>query len=273
MHEFVKVFGERNSGTNFLNLTLEANGVSARILNKEPDYLPAGWVNGFAEQDRAFFIERYLDRLDRQEFKRNFGWKHARVSVERLSGVQMFPRTFFIFLVRNPFNFVASLHRRAYNLLPSVRPDRKAFIRSPLIANERDHLDAIYLANPVELWNQKTLSYIDFVRKVGNACLVRYEDLIADPAGFIDWVSAAGPSFSTNCFVPAASTKDDALGFADYRANALGFDPRSEFDAEDFDFLQARITDELARCLGYDKGATTFPAQPWRIDRFSYLAA
>lgn len=272
MYEFVKVFGERNSGTNFLNLMLHGNGVHATILDKDKDFLPAEWVLGFAEQHRDFFVERYLDQLDRQEFSRNFGWKHARVSFDRFATHEMFPRTFFILLVRNPYNFVSSLHRRNYNILPPVATDRKSFIRAPLMANERDHVDNVYVRTPVDLWNQKTLAAIDLTLKVKNACLVRYEDVVRDTIGFIRWLSRAGLVFDHDDIVPMASTKRDPIRFEDYRAKALNFDPAEEFDAEDHAFIRDRIPEKLARMLGYDLDRTTFPDKAWTNEMFSYLA-
>ena len=271
MYEFVKVFGERNSGTNFLNLMLVGNGVRSLVLNKEPDFVPAEWVTRFAEKDREFFVERYLDQLDRQEYLRNFGWKHARVSVDRLAALEFFPRTFFILLIRNPVNFVASLHRRPYNVLPGILADRKQFIRSPLIANERDHLDSILVRNPVEFWVKKTTAAIEMAASVKNACLLRYEDLVADTVGAIRWLGRAGLDFATDDIVQVSSTKKDPVSFAEYRTKALSFDPDREFDAEDLAFIMGQVPRPLARLVGYEDGRTSWPEAPWTSEMFSHL--
>lgn len=263
MFQFVKVFGERNSGTNFLNLMLQGNGVDATILNKEVDFLPSEYALSFDEAIRDVFVERWLDDLDREEFRRNFGWKHARVSRERLGRHPEFERAFFILLIRNPFSFVASLHRRPYNLLPVPKGDRKGFIRSPIMANERDHLDSVYVPSPVDLWCQKAVAAIEFALTGDNACLVRYEDVMADTVGFIRWLSRRGLRFQSDDVVQVASTKRDPISFQEYRDKTLAFDPEKEFDREDYQDILGRIPEKLLDILRYNAGRIEWPASPW----------
>ena len=139
----VKVFGERNTGTNFLNRLLSFNtdlqvlrhgrAVSRTHLKTlEDSARQLGSAGPFSSQLRQLVLNRFVDEQRSNEYKSNFGWKHARVLVNDLQRSPHKEDTLFIFLIRNPWRFVSALHAgrttcfrlrlQVQALLPSLSP-------------------------------------------------------------------------------------------------------------------------------------------------------
>ena len=250
----IKVFGERNTGTNFAERLIALNYPALTVLRH-------GNNDGLAEQAARFgpdltplVLERLIDGRRAAEFPQNFGWKHAAVSVGRLRSVPSFRTTGFVLLVRNPFRFLASLWRRPYNLIMPGGPpqDLSTFLRTPILANQRDGLEYAWIASPVDLWTAKVRAHIEAAQELRQqALLVRYEDLVAQPTLITEWLGGLGLAEPRTFEIPDASTKGDALRYQDYRAEAAEKDPAEAFSACDRDFIAGRLEDDLCERFAY----------------------
>ena len=185
---FVKVYGERNTGTHFLSKLLKINTdlaeLRARKVTEKKTELKT-LLSSFSsiEQSpvmRRLIRERLIDAQRDRQFEENFGWKHAAVDTRRVEMNPQFNQTLFICLIRNPWRFISALHRRPYNYLPEVADSLKDFIVSPLIANSRDGLKNVFQPNPVELWNQKVASYLEFAGKYPENVRILYYEFRGD---------------------------------------------------------------------------------------------
>ena len=256
MIDRIKIFGERNTGTNFAELLIGLNHPGLRVLTH-------GDNNGLNEQAAKFgagrapvVLERLIDARRAAEFPENFGWKHAAPAPDAIRAAPAFAQTCFLFLVRNPFQFLTSLARRPYNLiLPDGRPgDMSGFLRGPILLNQRDGLavrDGV-VANPVQLWSLKTAAHRATAAALGKqALLLRYEDLVADPTRPARWLATLGHRTDGVLKVPAASTKGDALSFSDYQARTRDVDPVEAFSPEDRAYVVEQIDQKLCADLGY----------------------
>ena len=240
----VKVFGERNTGTNFLNKLLSVN-TNLQVLSSGNNSLPRAKLqvidqsavslghttDQLSSQVRQFLLERFIDEQRRLEYPDNYGWKHARVV---LSDLEMSPyknSTLFIFLIRNPWRFVSALYRRPYNLFPISYSNLSSFVDSPFLANERDRMPNLLINNPVELWNEKVKSYLYCSDILENSIVCYYENLVTSLDEFIDAIRPVC-SVSSNIRIPINSTKKDDKTFNDYRQEVLAYDPVSELGEE-----------------------------------------
>ena len=235
--QYLKVFGERNTGTNFLCKLIRDN-TDIQVLSHHDNSVPAARLShlesshfcGTTQQHfesslRKLILERLIDQQREDEYAENFGWKHARVSVDDLQKPERFSSTFFVFLIRNPWRFVSALHRKPYNLFPEPKGDLSDFVDSSFLANERDRMPSNYIANPVELWNCKVESYFDCSSRIENSMVCYYEEIVAHPKAFMNALSCAC-NVSPLIRIPAKSTKTDYKTYDDYREEALSYDPR-----------------------------------------------
>jgi hypothetical protein len=277
VYRYIKIFGERCSGTKFLNEFLSRNLAGISVLSHKTNEVPRARADLFAgdypgEILDTLVLERFIDQQRKKEFPSNYGWKHASVSESYLRSSPLFSETLFIFIVRNPFYFLNSLFLRQQNLYPQrAGIDRKRFVRSPIVANERDNLDDILVDSPIVLWNKKNRSYVETVKDLDNAKLVRFEDLVQDPQGFLHWIETAGITLAGELDVPQESTNRATLGFEDYKAKALSYQARCDFSDDEIDFINAAIDRELADIFGYSDATTEMDKPTWTNGKFSFL--
>lgn len=137
---FIKIYGEQNSGTIYLEWLLKKN-LDATL----------------------------LDSFD-------FGWKHRIAPMEDELTDKMKAEVLFLCLVKNPYSWLISMHKRPY-FHESLR--KLSFL---------DFLKYSYgdYRNPVVMWNLKNSSYLSLGTYVKFHEILRYEDILMDPSGFIN---------------------------------------------------------------------------------------
>lgn len=199
---------------------------------------------------RPLLREHLIDQLRRREFPENFGWKHARVTVPYLKQAEIFDETLFVFVCRNPFRFLHALFRRPYHAGLRNWTSKSDFLRSPWHLTGRDNLKCRSIDNPVRLWNVKTGSYVE-CSSVPNGVLVRYEDLIVDPEGFIDSLRGCGLTVKRPFRNVNRSTKGDAKSYEDYVREVRRFRATDWFSDRDFEFIASQLDRQLCRRLNY----------------------
>jgi len=266
---FIKVFGERNTGTHFLIKLLRKN-TNAELLvhpdgaseatHKNFEHIIACYpdlVKGNPAL-RSAILERLIDSDRSKDFSDYYGWKHAAVNTNQLKQNPKFEKTLFICLIRNPWRFISALHRRPYNLFPQPFQHLTDFIQQPLIMNSRDNLIESYISSPVELWNKKTESYL----KLKNDCptnvvIAYYEDVICDVSRFLN-------SLQFFCEVksppkiPNQSTKrdiktreQDKKTFSDYKDEVERYSPLSALGDKACNLIAERIDKYVFRKTYY----------------------
>ncbi len=246
--EYVKVFGERNTGTNFLNqflnlnttLTVLGHGKNDRCKERANKIYEAHRIKD--AQVKRFIRERMIDAEREQEFSDNFGWKHSAPSLQKLMTSPRYNQTLFICLIRNPWRFLTSLHRRPYNLVPIPKDDFSNFIRSPFVASAREGLDDTFLPDLVTLWNLKVGAYHRLHdQSNSNVLLVYYEELVIDVAPFVSRLSQFCEINHAAIQIPQDSTKKENKTYADYRAEVLEYNPLDTMSREDASYIGQRL--------------------------------
>jgi len=263
----VKVFGERNTGTNFLNKLLSLN-TNLQVLGhgnnsishsklKEIDqsFARLGHTEKLSPQIRQFVLERFIDEQRRLEYPDNYGWKHARVLIGDLEKSPHKDSTLFIFLIRNPWRFVSALHRRPYNLFPTPSSNLSAFVDSQFLTNERDCMPSLLINNPVELWNEKVKSYLGCSNTLENSLVCYYENLVTSVDEFMDAIRPVC-NVSSNIRTPINSTKKDDKTFNDYKQEVLSYDPVSDLGEEVYLNILKKIDSNVLAQTIYSESST-----------------
>lgn len=159
MGKFLKIYGERNTNTNYmselirLNLNVtEVSGVVPPVILKAQKILPGK--------------ELLRDAYFRLNYRKNLGWKHACVKcpgefmryeiVKSISG--------FLTITKNPYSWLLSLYRRPYHQYYKDSPSFEAFLLRKWKTVGRDNIKGC-VENPIMLWNIKNRSYLQLDRE------------------------------------------------------------------------------------------------------------
>ena len=130
----LKIYGEQNSGTIYLYWLIKRN------LDVELDESPV------------------------------LGWKHRLAPSEDEIPEENKESTLFVCLVKNPYSWLLSMHKRPYHHESLKKLSFSDFLKY----SYGDY------RNPIVMWNKKSRSYVELGNYVNNHALIRYEDLLAD---------------------------------------------------------------------------------------------
>lgn len=260
----LKVFGERNTGTNFLQSFLRLNtslkvlkggdGGREDIKRQFKDFvLKHDIKDPFAQK---LVMESLLDQESTKRSQINFGWKHANVCPKMLSKASGFEDVCFVFIIRNPWRFISSLHQKPYNLLPKPTADLSHFVRSPIYVNQRDRLSSRLIKSPVELWNRKVRSYFEFnLVHPKQSLIVYYENLVLSPDGFADQLRKYC-TVNEKIIVPNDSSKKhrgDTKTFTEFCQEVRRYNPRKVLGEDIFSLIAAHLDRDLIAQTPYQE--------------------
>lgn len=242
----VKLYGERNTGTNYL----------ARLLhhNLPVELLPGSVSRRAARLQRLLPGREWLrDLYFRATFPRNLGWKHSAVrapaALERLP-VSHHPLGF-VTLTKNPYAWLLSLHRRPQHQFHKAGLPFQAFLESPWQTVRRGNAPRT-VPTPVALWNLKNRSYLQ-LDGWWPVAHVRYEDLLADPAAEVERIAQVlGVPWDRSGFKNIEqSTKDPGRTFASYQRYYLEERWREGLAPESIAIINRHLDHDLAAHFGY----------------------
>lgn len=255
----LKIFGERNTGTNFLEDTLSASvdipvvpGFLPKIISSYPHRLLRRTL---PHALRASIVETLQD-VGYVALRRRYGyWKHAIVVDANHAGAALPADDGYICLVKHPVAWMLSLKRRPYCTL--VDPDRiKTMPLAEFAAMQwrpirRENKPGIF-ANVFEMWNEKVRSYLDLARK-RDTVVVTYEDLLREPQRTLDQI-ATHFSFVPRVSgwkMPVHSTKKDAKTTEDYVEYYVQEKWRENVDGNVWDVAVRELDRELLNLFDY----------------------
>ena len=243
----IKVYGERNTNTNYLEQLIHLNldvaqlpGVVPRYVKTIQKVLPGKeWL-----RDWYFSVTPH----------RNLGWKHSRVEPVTESGrFDILNRGIcFISITKNPYSWLMSLYRKSYSHQYKVeKPDFETFLATPWKTVARDNCESA-LASPVELWNIKNASYLlleDF-----NGLNLTTESTVQNPQAVIEKISG---HFSIDRLAPGflnyeRSTKDSGKDFAWYQDYYLNEKWRDDLSEHSVAIISRTVDQDLMRHFGYE---------------------
>lgn len=254
--EALKIFGERNSGTNYVEqLVLRNFDVEVlRGVAPVPSFAMRAFrriVGLFSMRTADDLLERNRDRFFRDHFDQSLGWKHARVPVEKYDDAT-FSRVGFLMLVKHPYAWALSLFRRPYH--SGRRPEDgwtfERFLEAPYRVVEREELGREALC-PAEIWNRKAASYVELERQAPFSLTCKYENFLSSEDGELARVEERFGIRRQRHERVEASTKGDDKSHADYAAYYLGERWREKLSSEAISIMNAGFDRSLVEHFGY----------------------
>ena len=255
----LKIYGERNSGTTYLH-NLVARNLKVRPLAGEvPD-----WVHNLARRSAGIaklassprgrqVDEAIKDWWFEMTFPLNLGWKHMAVpSPDLLSKYSISHSTHFIALVKNPYSWLLSLHRRPYHLYDAKDLPIHDFVSTPVACLGRENMPSAYLS-PVELWNHKMASYIRLCMAFPTL-VIKYEELLRSPLTIVRSISKSlHGNFESSEFenIHLSSKPTRTNTYDDYRKYYLTEQWRSDLNAAAIEAINRGLDGSLMAELGY----------------------
>ena len=232
------VFGERNSGTNFIDALLRRNFPS--LANSASDRRgPAGF---------------------------RYGWKHGFPQMVTAPDF-----TLAVVVFRRPEDWLRSMHERPWHAAPELRGlSFGAFIRAPWssivddpnfgparrdarfrseLQWDRHPLTGAPFENILALRNAKNAGFQSLNARFSTTVSVRYEDVAAAPEAFLDFLSRRFGLERAADYEPVLTTRGLRRG------SAFKPSPPTELEAEDTRFVWSELDAGLEAALGYGPGA------------------
>jgi hypothetical protein len=239
----VYVFGERNSGTNYVQNLIVKNCVAgvtrARLYNRENQAL-LGWKHGFPAMLGAPF-----DVLAVVVYREPLAWLHG--------------------MMRNPWHAAAHLHNLTFSQFIrqewlavvddagfGVAQDAPIWRRELMI--ERDPQTGLRFANVMRLRTAKNIGFATLDHRFANVLRVTYESVLANPQGFLNALCATYNLSRLPKFDPILHDR------ATPSRGPYQPKPLPDIGAADLDFIRAELDMAAERALGY----TLMPAQAVR---------
>lgn len=242
MKKKIKVFGERNTGTNYIEKLIENNLDIEIISGIVPR--PFLWLTLGTEKGRDLYFKMF--------YERTFGWKHS-VAPDSEKMAKAGEHIVFIAAFKNPYSWLLSLYKKPYHLGEAKRESFAAFLESPCPTVGRENYGPAF-KNPVEMWNIKNRSYLDLQEKA-NLYPLRYEDLLENPGKVIDDI---GDKFSISLRKKGfqnieKSTKEPGRkNFDFYRNYYLQEEWKKNLDSKALTIINGSLDHDLAKSLGYE---------------------
>lgn len=246
--QLIKVYGERNTGTNYLARLIDLNFQVQQL----PGTIPA-WLSKIQQliHGKEFARDAYFAMT----YHSNLGWKHSRVkSAEDIRKCAVHTKDLsFITLTKNPYSWLLSMYRRPYHRYFHEKPDFETFLSNPWGCVGRENVAGV-ISNPVELWNIKNASYIQLVNKLP-ALTLRFEDLLEDPKHVLESISEAfSCKWKVDRFVNFdQSTKESGKDSDFYRDYYLNEQWKAEFSPQLTTIINKHLNDDVMNYFNYQK--------------------
>lgn len=212
----LKIYGERNTGTNYLSELIRLNLNVELLAGIAPEYVQA-------IQKVLPGNELIRDLYFYFTFSRNLGWKHSLVkSPDILKKIGIVsPDIGFVTITKNPYSWLLSLYNKPYHQKLKSKLSFEEFLSTKWKTVGRENGPMEYL-NPVELWNKKNASYIALSSEFKTLNL-KYENILSNPKEVISLISSKFDlDVNVGGFVNVIqSTKESDKNYSHYQAYYL----------------------------------------------------
>ena len=185
MATFVKIMGERNSGTNFTVRTLLENfDIEADVrglgLPKLQKFIISRW---FLPPAVSHYLEDYFWlQVHLKSLSTHGGWKHAPITPNLIEKFVSKPDRQIVCVVRHPLAWARSMHRNPFHAIDKIPKNFDSFLSMQWHPRPRDGMGKAPLPSPLVLWREKVRNYLAIAEEYDNIHVIRYEDLLLDPA-------------------------------------------------------------------------------------------
>lgn len=243
----IKVFGERNSGTIYIEELIRRNFAVELLRGIELEWVE--WLQKFLPGKNIA-----VDLFFRSTIEHSLGWKHMLPMPTLLSFREEIVRrsVFFITITKNPYSWLLSLYRRPHHYRDRLPASFEEFLVTPWRTVSRE-LGPEYYLNPIDLWNNKNAAYLEMNQHF-QVMNVRYEDLLVDITPFL---SALENKLSLDRTAAQYanieySTKSDIKTYKDYKDYYLGERWKNQLSNQAIEIIRNNLDCNVSRQFGYE---------------------
>lgn len=207
----IKIFGERNTGTNAITQLLKRNsksyvfpGTMREIsINLGEEIRVKRQAGLLSNEEKESMIDNVF--LDLGLLKQ---WKHTATRFRINDDIK---DTHFIFTVREPHSWLVGFFKRPHHILVNKPDNLLDFAQLDWRVVARDNLANTYY-KPMELYAEKLYSYIEFINELEKRnmsySIVRFEVFVQSQKAIFDDLKCYLDSPSAEFFEVNESTKD-----------------------------------------------------------------
>lgn len=243
--KLIKIYGERNTNTNYLSKLIELNLQAQEIQGVVPPYI-------MKIQELLPGNEFIRDLYFHFTFPQNLGWKHTAVKpTHKLERYKLYNDNLtFLTITKNPYSWLLSLYRNPYHQYYDEKPSFEVFLQTEWKTIARDGVQG-NLVNPIELWNIKNRSYLQLDQS--KALNITTESIFNNASHIIKNISK---QFSierkdTSFINYERSTKNNTKDSNYYRDYYLLEKWKEELTPEAIKIINNSLDKELAQSFGY----------------------
>ena len=244
MH-YLKIYGERNTGTNWVRRLVELN-LAVEIV---PGVAPT-WIRYITNKYNSRIRDNVIDYYFQYSINRNLGWKHCNVDnplLRKIFAKKDSKYYTIISLTKNPYSWLLSLYDESYH----VNFDNHAhgflqFLQFSWKPVNRELL-AKTLTNAISTWNLKNGAYI----KNDKIVKFRYEDLVRSPDLLVDKLECL-PRKSSEFINMEKCAKRTNKSFEDYSEYYLSEKWKKRLTRESIEFINKRLDPDVMTYFSYN---------------------
>ena len=248
----IKIFGERNTGTNYLEKLIKLNFPQFCLLEGTSPKFVRAFSYLFKDRLSNQIIDFYFSKTKMQ----NLGWKHACpiefILYESFASKKK-QKILFVCLVKNPYSFLLSLYKKPYHILSSHKSFSE-FIRTTYSPHKRENINEEQI-KIVDLWNIKIQAYKELKMDIRfDAVFIKYEDLLVNINGPLSALAKKSASIKTANFknFTKPAKKDNIKSFDYFKEYYMTEKWKEKFSTEDIDFINSNINIEYMNELKYE---------------------
>lgn len=242
----IKIYGERNTGTNYLLKLFRRNLEADLLRGVVPWFVRIPFPQSELARDLYFAITS----------RWNLGWKHCLAplpsAVRSMRGYR--DSLLFVTLTKNPYSWLVSLHRHPHHYRSELGTFQQ-FLSAPWATVRRENTVSEY-PNPITMWNEKNAAYLRLAAEMPTVNL-RYEDLLADPERTVVQlatrysISMSRPDFAN--VIASTKEREGAKDFSYYQNYYLHEQWRAKLQASALHTINRYLDFDLMRQFGYEK--------------------
>jgi hypothetical protein len=249
---YAKVYGERNTGTNFVAELLRRNFAvhCLQSYNRIREYI-GPMAKSLPEEPAGGLRNALLDLDCRRTMYSDFGWKHGIPPRDLVASAPHAKQTLFVCVAKHPVAWLRSLANRPYNLVDEVPKTFSRFIRQDWTPTWRDNMPGCERINVVDLWNRKNAAFRDLGSAAERCLVVAYEEILRDPGGFLSSAGSHLIARGKDYVWSIPSTKGDDMTFEQYRQKYRELNVHGSTSARDLEFIRDRIDESVMQAFGY----------------------
>jgi len=242
----IKIYGERNTGTNFLFKLLRLNLKADLLRGVVPWYVRIPFPQSEAVRDLYFELT----------FGRNLGWKHRLApSPDTVREAHIYSdRLCFVTLTKNPYSWLLSLYRSPHHYQGKLGTFEQ-FLNAPWATVRRAKTISKF-PNPIIMWNKKNAAYLALRAGVPTTTL-RYEDLLADPERTLskvaDQFSIERSKSDFENVMASTKEKGSGKGFDYYQQYYLREQWRTDLQPAALRIINEYLDFDLMSQFGYER--------------------